>query len=77
MTPDEREQVVELLRCAADLGNRNEGLVLSAAVRLGKRLDGPEVEIARRTWNAVFVPGMDDEEAILEAAARVEEGSWP
>lgn len=77
MTNDEREQVVELLRCAADLGERSEGLLLTAATRIGVDLESGLVDLARRAWNSAWTSEMSDEEALLEAALLVEEGRWP
>lgn len=77
MTDEKREQVVELLRVAADLGEQNRGLLLTAANVLGHDLEGSMVDTARRAWNAVWRTGMSDEDALLEAAQRVEEGTWP
>lgn len=80
LTQEQREQVVELLRCAADVGQRNEGPVLCAALNLGLPLGGATVDIALRAWSDVLGDAIEDDGAIaavLEAAQRVEEGSWP
>lgn len=79
MTKREREQVVELLRCAADLAQRNEGCVLAASDRLYATTDSKLVDIGLDAWSDAY-PEDDwfqrDLYALLEAAARVEEGSW-
>src|SRR5262249_29802188 len=79
MRPEERDQVVELLRCAADLGIQDRGLLVAATTVLDIAWDGPEVEYARRAWRDAYASNEDasDGESLLEAAARVEEGSWP
>lgn len=76
MTDEEREQVVELLRCAADRGFQSRGLLLTAAAAIDDQMDDTVIETCRRAWNAAWEEGMSDEEALLEAAQRVEEGSW-
>ncbi len=98
MTAEERKQVVELLRCAADAdtqsGNamRVLGPVL-ASWHLGYRdqetfhpVDGT-VALANAAWMAACAdldirwPYREPWDAyrgeLLEAAQRVEEGSWP
>ena len=86
MAKRQREQVVELLRCAADVGrNSNEGLYSVAGyLDLGtwntKNYKDPTVWcIACDARNAVFAKGLwcGYWHECLEAAARVEEGSWP
>lgn len=76
MTKRHRAQVVELLRCAADAGMDGETPVglLSAG-------DEFSVEVNDLAWDAYYSvrteePGRFRLE-LLEAAARVEEGSWP
>jgi hypothetical protein len=71
MTKRQRAQVVELLRCAADVGS------ISHADEWFGFVD-------RSVWNSAFqalvdVPDevQEYELRLLEAAARVEEGSWP
>jgi hypothetical protein len=96
MTKKQRAQVVELLRCAADLaanGDRASALG-TAAFHLGVitlpfleshfgrdchwvmmlRGRGPVWDSADRKWQ-ICGPGY--EFCLLEAAQRVEEGSWP
>ena len=73
MSKAQRAQVVELLRCAADLHFDSRGGLTS----IGH--DEPEAWTeAYLARNAVLddipLPGFD---ALLEAAARVEEGSYP
>lgn len=84
MTKRERAQVVELLRCAADnLTPTSDGAWTDALDGLGVEL-GVEFA-ATRAYAAVadgriLVGGFDIElgrSLYLEAAARVEEGSWP
>jgi hypothetical protein len=85
MTKREREQVVELLRCAADIiarGGWDEGGVLSLAATAA---DSPFFKFAydaeRRVWSDMLLCGVPEGalrlRSLLEAAARVEEGSWP
>jgi hypothetical protein len=78
MTPEEREQVVALLRHAAT----HPGGIMDAAIDtyggssiIGAALAGTAIE-------ARFAVGRDDETlsysaTCISAAARVEEGSWP
>jgi hypothetical protein len=71
LTKKQRAEVVELLRCAFD-----QGSLFAACVELD-RLD-LENEAHLAAWNVIAgnrtVVWLD---AYLEAAARVEEGSWP
>lgn len=97
MTREEREQVVELLRCAADVDPHAEndmdtlGPVL-AGWYLGHRSDSTFApdrvsDLAAVAWQSVAQdlgikwPHRVSADAyrleLLEAAARVEEGSWP
>lgn len=77
MTPNERERVVELLRCAAALEfyeeNAHGSFLRSAAIQL---LTPPEIEeIARLACS--YVCGDGTSRSIqLNAAARVESGEW-
>lgn len=80
MTKKQREQVVELLRCAADvqgIGNAASALDL---------IDGPFWGAAIKAWESTadvitekrgHMSGISYEDICLEAAARVEEGQWP
>jgi hypothetical protein len=78
MTKREREQVVELLRCAAD---RNDPLDAIC----GFAITGARMDAKRQTLDdaccalvqTVGESGDDWQRDCLEAAARVEEGSWP
>lgn len=87
MTRREREQVVELLRCAADdnaeRGGLNGMFDSASDLGVGSRLH-------TEAWNALMdvQPVAEEPRALrpvderyrrelLEAAARVEEGSWP
>ena len=83
MTRRQREQVVELLRCAADLARFSyaEG-IHTAAYELdmlippaGTKLKEMAIR-ARREVNVDMGFG-PYEDSCLEAAARIEEGSWP
>ena len=84
MTKRERAQVVELLRCAADF--RDDGSVWPhdeklngiGAARSWLGLGDEYWERAVDAREAVYADGeMSYRAACLEAAARVEEGSWP
>lgn len=97
MTKRQRAQVVELLRCAADvavMGDRGSALS-SAASGLGRcsmpfllpvigashwgallRGKGPVTD-AECNGDVRHVCGKGYEFCLLEAAQRVEEGSWP
>lgn len=95
MTNDEREQVVELLRCAADASTDREHPIIGPVLAswwLGHRDDeftevGGVVGHADHAWlDVVNEPWstkwpnrswFDYRDELLEAAARVEEGSWP
>lgn len=77
-----QQQVIELLRCAADV-------VITGDPRtdapVGIAGAGLRVAVRRLAWQARFqlvgpnevVSNDDYHTALLEAAARVEEGSWP
>ena len=71
MTKRQRAQVVELLRCAAD---QNISLGI-AACYLG--LSDWHRHQAFLPWDSSYNWFSDYREQCLEAAARVEEGSWP
>lgn len=86
LTKKQREQVVELLRCAADWP-RDQEQVNGIALTVGSLdLEGQDdvVNAAFRARGSVKT-AMDDFELseadyrdkLLEAAMRVEEGSWP
>ena len=83
MTKRQREQVVELLRCAAD-----NAITRRVEVALGDAaLDLDRLSIGGRHWTeflgalydtkAGVVCGSGYEFCLLELAQRVEEGSWP
>ena len=87
MTKREREQVIELLRCAADYvarGGWDPGGALSTTSGMLSH-DRDWFRFAMRVERAVCNdlsipwPGPSDRrlETLLEAAARVEEGTWP
>lgn len=81
MNLKERSIAIELLRCAADLAERDMGAVVCAARELDLEISSMPFIIALRAWNqAVLDEGdlwVDDTTALLEAAQRLEEGSWP
>lgn len=85
MTRRERAQVVELLRCAADIlarGGWDEGGVLSlAATAADLPFFNFAYEAERRVWSDMRLCGVPAGllrlRSLLEAAARVEEGSYP
>ena len=75
MTKRERAQVVELLRCAADLAASEQ--YIDDAFDL---YSGAAYGLAVSAWVHVICEGERGAGfgcALLEAAARVEEGSWP
>lgn len=85
MTRKERAQVVELLRCAADLGISGVSCPLTEA---SHRLAGLSItddadDVVRAVIDELSDPWWsgdtweDYATHCLEAAARVEEGSWP
>jgi hypothetical protein len=81
MTADEREQVVELLRCAADLSvtGRARWPQFTAAEALCGAMS-TIAEYAEHAISAVKRISSFDApttQHLLEAAARVEEGTWP
>jgi hypothetical protein len=81
MTRRERAAVVELLRCAADRATATVRPISTTARLLGYPEGSAvfDLAIAARCDVAFAVP-FDDEAyrwQILEAAARVEEGTWP
>ena len=88
LTDEEREQVVELLRCAAD-NCRRSALPFSSAVSTivpTSRIEERAYRALRSVYNEALadgthrIPGTDQVSVfttLLEAAQRVEEGSWP
>ena len=77
MTKRQREQVVELLRCAADDDGRLAGTLAQWPDELTE--DQCSV-IANAHYETYFQRPFDQRDrvqACLEAAARVEEGVWP
>lgn len=75
LTKQQRAQVVELLRCAADLLLNKHSMFprLDAIDALGTHR-----EINAASFDAIQATGLPrNEYALLEAAQRVEEGSWP
>lgn len=85
MTPEEREQVVELLRRAADIADIGHAVPLLAAAVASNKRHTPIWPYARDAVNAVVAgivgdakpdrvayPGM-----LRTAAGLVEEGRWP
>lgn len=84
LTAKQREEVVELLRCAADLANMDEGVLITAASRLGISLSSRVFVCACMAWDEVLwaeqrgdIKPISNRDLCLEAAARVEERSWP
>ena len=84
MTKRQRAQVVELLRCAADLTPDDPCDMLADATGYLDAVGEYTQAIAYDAVNDVSPYGLthdtthDEERAnLLEAAARVEEGSWP
>lgn len=84
MTKRERDAVVELLRCAADQHPGGIGLngMSTAAVHVGasKRIDKAAWSIRNRISEANVQCGENEgayRAVLLEAAQRVEEGTWP
>lgn len=84
MTNEEREQVVELLRCAADVGGL--GKAYERAYGVAMLQVNPKTRRERHPvwWLAMKArTDLNDgrwtryADTCLEAAARVEEGSWP
>lgn len=77
MTKRERAQVVKLLRCAAD--DAQTGAFTRAQEAIGP-VSGCVYYNAVSAFDSSPFVGFDTEgyrERLLEAAARVEEGSWP
>lgn len=79
MTKKEREQVVELLRCAAD-----ESVSIMAAANIVEERDSAAEVPATLVIAAIVARNSipyrragDYWKQCTEAAARVEEGSWP
>ena len=80
MTRAERAAVVELLRCAADLWNVNGNGIGVASVFLES--GNMRWCCAVEAWDATAgngegLAGWTYADVCLEAAQRVEEGSWP
>jgi hypothetical protein len=75
MTKRQRSQVVELLRCAADECNHNHFPRLAALYAFGLDTDSPQYDAM--VLACEHVGGRNDQRQLLEAAARVEEGSYP
>ena len=85
MTKRDRAQVAELLKCAADIAATGKwgfmGIASDAAtfVAHSKRIDDLATKVATEVAGGAEAGKNTDEfiETMLEAAARVEEGSWP
>jgi hypothetical protein len=82
MTKRQRSQVVKLLRCAADNAAREVFLPLITAVKEGgfsPAISQAAFDVYRITFQEQPASVEHDREcaALLEAAARVEEGRWP
>jgi hypothetical protein len=82
LTEEERAQVVKLLRCAADLLVSQRPIFMPIATA-AEDLDWTTDEADDRTYvfdlacEAVGDLGPYSVDQLLEAAQRVEEGSWP
>lgn len=75
MTPSERERVVELLLCAADRGLSRRWFWLVAG---DLDASGAIVAFAESACEAVDSSArLGAQHELLEAAQRVNEGSWP
>jgi hypothetical protein len=77
MTKKQRAQVVELLRCAADAGGMLAGTVAAWPDTLTDEQCGLIINAHHETFFAKSFDERDRVQACLEAAQRVEEGSWP
>lgn len=80
MTKKQREQVVELLRCAADLdslGRAHQYIRGNPVTVRGAGFKTWSIAVDARTSAHVENMTLTYAESCLEAAARVEEGSWP
>lgn len=83
MTRRQREQVVELLRCAADFDGKFDYVGLVAGGFLLDYVDfinpcKPTYAIADDVvWSILFDEPVDYQHRLLEAALRVEQGEWP
>ena len=78
LSPSHRARVVELLRCAADLSQRRP-FPFNTAAEWTDNDKGQVYWIASDALDAFAKPGTRwcSVENALEAARRVEEGSWP
>lgn len=84
LTKKQREQIVALLRCAADVERTSgDDGILTAADAFGCKV-WPISLIERAAWQARndAMDAISDAQdwhadVLLEAAMRVEEGSWP
>lgn len=79
VTKRQRAQVVELLRCAADRCIFDDTFAFGwTRSALGLRQGGKIHNLTcRALTETVGLHGFDWRRDLLEAAARVEEGSWP
>lgn len=80
MTKKQRAQVVELLRCAHEargIGNAAEFLGLYRGPAWGAAINAWEATADAITEARGNLAGVTYEDVCLEAAASVEEGSWP
>lgn len=79
MTKKEREQVVELLRCAADMADIAMIPITRASGALGHDDNSDVWWLARNARIAVDGESLWPEQrtSLLEAALRVEQGEWP
>lgn len=74
-----RQQVIELLLCAADLGmTTKDAGIAEAAIRIGCSRRTHRLAVQARIRADLSMQRLESyEDTCLEAAARVEEGSWP
>jgi hypothetical protein len=83
VTKRQRAQVVELLRCGADIVNEAVIPLTCAQRYLGLNeedlfdADRARVQVSREGITVPFMDGEIYRYWLLEAAQRVEEGSWP
>jgi hypothetical protein len=81
MTNEEREQVVELLRCAADSKCRGWKQASQPRKETAAALGSPDRVSSLAFYALEDVDGgiasADYQRDMLEAAQRVEEGTWP
>ena len=78
MTKKQRAQVVELLRCAADLVDRSLLPVRYACEYLNRPWRHMDIALLARQSLGEMTPATEGyRRDLLEAALRVEQGEWP